>query len=172
MNKTLLFALTLTLGGCASTSPRCDHSSSSEHCRTERLLYQNDLMQARILIAVANPDGYPLAAALLERSATLDWRGETDFYQALLSIRREQPATQVLPLLEQAAAKRHPHAIALLYKVYQEPFLIEQADSRRARHYREAYSELDVARSGYPSFEKALQVVTQLVETPPAGSRD
>lgn len=172
MNKTLLIGLTLALGGCASTSPSCTDSWSSEHCRTERLLYQNDLMQARILIAVANPDGYPLAAALLERSAPFDRRGETDFYQALLSIRRAQPATEVLPLLEQAAAKHHPHAIALLYKVYEQPFLIDQPDPGQARRYREAYSELDVARSGYPSFEKALEVVTQLVEPPPSTSTD
>lgn len=168
MNKTLLIGLALTLGGCATTSPSCNDSSSSEHCRTERLLYQNDLMQARFLIAAANPDGYPLAAALLERSARLDRRGETDFYQALLAVRQQQPAGEILPLLEQAAAKRHPHAIALLYKVYNEPFLIDQPDSSRAQHYREVYSELGVARSGYPSFEKALQVVTQLVEPPAA----
>ena len=172
MNKTLLIGLTLALGGCASTSPSCTGSLSSEHCRTERLLYQNDLMQARILIAVANPDGYPLAAALLERSAQFDQRGETDFYQALLAIRREQPATEILPLLEKAAAKHHPHAIALLYKVYEKPMLIDQPDPRRAQHYREAYSQLGVARSGYPSFEKALEVVTQLVEPPPGTSTE
>ena len=168
MNKSLLIGLVLSLGGCASTSPPCDESSNSEHCGTERLLYQNDLMQARFLITMANPDGYPLAAALLARSAPFDRRGETDFYQALLSIRRELPAREVLPLLEQAAAKHHPHAIALLYKVYQQPFLIDQADPGQARRYQEAYGELGVARSGYPSFEKALEVVTQLVERPPA----
>lgn len=168
MNKTLLIGLALSLGGCASTAPTCDDAWSSAHCRTERLLFQNDLMQARILIAVANPDGYPLAAALLERSAPLDQRGETDFYQALLAIRREQPASEVLQQLERAAAKQHPHAIALLYKVYQQPLLIDSPVPRKAQHYRDLYNQLDVARSGYPSLEKAVEVVTQLVESPPS----
>lgn len=168
MNKTLaMIGLALTLGGCAFAAPDCEDGTTDARRRTERLLYQNDLMQARLLIAIGDPDGYPLAAALLERSARLDRRGETDFYQALLSIRRKQPPTQILPLLEQAADKRHPHAIALLYKVYQEPLLIDRPDLRQAQRYRQAYSELDVARSGYPSFEQALQVVTRLLQPPP-----
>lgn len=172
MNKKLLLGLALALGGCASAPPACDESWSSDECRTERLLYQNDLMQARILIAVANPEGYPLAAALLERSARLDRRGETDFYQALLALRREQPASEILPLLEQAAGKSHPHAIALLYKIYQEPFLIDRPNHEKARGYRDAYSELGVARSGYPSFEKAVEIVSQLVAPPPVTPAD
>lgn len=166
MNKILLTGLLLALGGCAATPP-CTHDWNSDACRIERLLQQNDLMQARYLVAARDPDGYPLAEALLLRAAPLDRRGETAFYRAVLAIRRGQPASEVLPLLEEAAAADHPHAIALLYKLYREPLLLARPDSVQAQRYREAYDRLDVARSGYPPFEKALQVVTQLIGEPP-----
>ncbi|MDL0441629.1 hypothetical protein [Stutzerimonas frequens] len=165
MKKALLFGLFLALGGCASQS--CDRVWS-DSCRAERLLYQNDLMQAKILISVGNEDGYELAQALLDRSARLDRRGETEFYQALLLIRQGPEPSEVLQLLEQAKRKGHPHAVALLYKIYQEPYLLAEADPERAEGYRQAYGELDVARSGYPSFEKSLELVDQLVAPPPA----
>ena len=98
MKKALLFGLFLALGGCASQS--CDRVWS-DSCRAERLLYQNDLMQAKILISVGNEDGYELAQALLDRSARLDRRGETEFYQALLLIRQGPEPSEVLQLLEQ-----------------------------------------------------------------------
>lgn len=166
MNKTAVIGLLLALGGCASQS--CDEPWSGSTCRAERLLQQNDLLQAKILVMVGDEDGHELAQALLERSARLDRHGETDLYQALLLIRREQPPAEVLRRLEKAAARRHPHAIALLYKIHHEPYLIEQPDSAKAAHYRAAYAELDVARSGYPSFGKALQLVDRLVAAPQA----
>ncbi len=165
MKKALLFGLLLTLGGCASQS--CDRAWDDDGCRAERLLYQNDLMQAKILISVGDEDSYELAQALLDRSARLDRRGETEFYQALLLIRQGPEPSEVLQLLEKAKRKGHPHAVALLYKIYQEPYLIEQADPIRAESYRQAYGELDVARSGYPSFDKSLELVDQLVAPPP-----
>ncbi|MDC6641625.1 hypothetical protein OEZ79_26015, partial [Leclercia adecarboxylata] len=60
MKKALLFGLLLTLGGCASQS--CDRLWN-DNCRAERLLYQNDLMQAKILISIADEDSYELAQA-------------------------------------------------------------------------------------------------------------
>ena len=57
----MLFGLLLTLGGCASQS--CDRAWDDGGCRAERLLYQNDLMQAKILISVGDEDSYELAQA-------------------------------------------------------------------------------------------------------------
>lgn len=164
MKKALLFGLLLTLGGCASQS--CDRLWN-DNCRAERLLYQNDLMQAKILISIADEDSYELAQALLDRSAKLDRRGETEFYQALLLIRQGPEPSEVLQLLEKAKSKGHPHAVALLYKIYQEPYLLDVADTTKAERYKRAYGELDVARSGYPSFDKSLKLVNQLVAPPP-----
>lgn len=165
MRHALAIALLLTLSGCASTS--CDQPWSGSSCRAERLLYQNDLMQAKILISVGDEDGYELADALLDRSADQDKRGETEFYKALLMIRQGPEPSEVLRLLEKAAHKGHPHAVALLYKIYMEPYLIDERDVDQAERYRQAYARLDVAQSGYPSFEKALELVSQLVEPPP-----
>lgn len=165
MKNALVIGLLVVLGGCASQP--CDQNGSDSSCRAERLLYQNDLLQAKILISIGDEAGYELADALLKRSAALDERGEIEFYQALLLIRQEAQPDQVLRLLEQASAKGHPHAMALLYKVYEDPYLVDQRDEAKARHYREAYSKLDVAQSGYPSFEKALELVSQLIEPPP-----
>lgn len=165
MKKVLAIGLLMILGGCASHPKPCDEPGGD--CRSERLLYQNDLLQAKILIAIGDEDGYELADALLERSAELDERGETEFYQALLLIRQGPQPTEVLQRLEAARAKGHPHAVALLYKIYSEPYLIDQADPAKAERYREEYAELDVAQSGYPSFEKAVDLVSELVEPPP-----
>jgi len=165
MKNALVIGLLVVLGGCASQP--CDEHGSEDSCRAERLLYQNDLLQAKILISIGDENGYELADALLERSAPLDQRGETEFYQALLLIRQGPQPQQVLELLEQARAKGHPHAVALLYKIYQEPYLLNERNAAKAEEYRQAYSTLDVAQSGYPSFEKAVELVTQLVEPPP-----
>jgi hypothetical protein len=165
MKNVLVIGLLMALGGCASQP--CDQLGQDSSCRTERLLYQNDLLQAKILISIGDEDGYELAEALLERSAPLDERGEIEFYQALLKIRQGPQPDEVLRLLEQAAAKQHPHAIALLYKMYNEPYLLQARDAVKAEEYRQAYSTLDVAQSGYPSFDKALELVTELVEPPP-----
>lgn len=163
MKITLLIGLLMALSGCASQL--CNQPSES--CRAERLLYENDLLQAKILISTGNEEGYELADALLKRSAAQDHHGETDFYQALLMIRQGPQPSEVLKQLHKAQKKGHPHAVALLYKIHQEPYLIDQRDPLEAERYRKAYAQLDVALSGYPSFEKALELVTQLVEQPP-----
>lgn len=49
MNKALVIITALGLAGCASHS--CDEPWSGTSCRADRLLYQNDLLQAKILIA-------------------------------------------------------------------------------------------------------------------------
>ena len=165
MKNALLIGLIVVLSGCASRP--CDLAVSDNACRAERLLYQNDLLQAKILIAIGDENGYELADALLDRSARLDERGEIEFYQALLEIRQGPQQAQVVRLLEQAKAKGHPHAVALLYKIHQEPYLLDERNAAKAEEYRQAYAELDVAQSGYPSFDKALELVSQLVETPP-----
>lgn len=163
MKNSLLLGLLIVLGGCASQP--CDQPGSA--CHAEQLLYQNDLLQAKILISIGDENGYELADALLKRSAHLDEHGEIEFYQALLLIRQGPQQAGVLELLEQARAKGHPHATALLYKMYQEPYLLDERNAAKAEEYRQAYAELDVARSGYPSFDKALELVSQLVEPPP-----
>ena len=168
MKNALLVGLLIMLGGCASQP--CDDSVSGNECRAERLLYQNDLLQAKILIAVGDEDGYELAHALLDRSARLDERGEIEFYQALLMIRQGPQQSEVLRALEQARAKGHPHAVALLYKIHNEPYLIEERDEQKAEQYRAEYALLDVAQSGYPSFDKAVALVSELVEPPPAST--
>ncbi len=165
MKNALVIGLLVVLGGCASQP--CNQSGDDGSCRAERLLYQNDLLQAKILISIGDENGYELADALLERSARLDERGEIEFYQALLLIRQGPQPEQVLSLLEEARAKGHPHAVALLYKIYQEPYLLDQRNAIKAEEYRQAYAALDVAQSGYPSFDKALALVSQLVEPPP-----
>jgi len=56
--------------------------------------------------------------------------------------------------------------VALLYRIWSQPYLVDEADPIRAEEYRADYAELDVAKSGYPSFEKALELVDQLVQMP------
>jgi hypothetical protein len=159
--------LIAALTGCA-TSP-CSLPWSKDACRETRLLQANDLLQAKMLIAAADPYEYPLAHALLNRAAPHDETGEAEFYRAVLLIRQEGTPADVIRHLERAANKRHPHAVALLYKVYSDPYLVDQPDTEKANHYREMYGQLNVAKGGYPSFERALNLVTRLVEVPPQG---
>ncbi|MCY1281814.1 hypothetical protein D9M68_492550 [compost metagenome] len=158
----------LALAGCATT-PGCDDEPlSGSSCREQHLLHQNDMLQAKLLIASGDLEHYELARALLDRAAPQDRTGEVPFYQAVLLIREGPQVDEVLALLEDAAAKGHPHATALLYKVYAEPYLVDEADPIRAESYRAAYAGLDVAKSGYPSFEQALRVVGALTGAPAA----
>ncbi|TBU88300.1 hypothetical protein [Phytopseudomonas dryadis] len=157
-------ALSLLLSGCASTA--CDEPLSGEACRDKQLLHQNDMLQAKMLVVSGDMEGHELANALLRRAESEDSLGEVAFYQAILKIREGPQADEVLSKLEDAAAQKQPYAVALLYKIYAEPYLIDEADPIRAEEYRAAYAELDVAKSGYPSFEKALELVNQLVQAP------
>lgn len=158
--------LLLILGGCASQP--CDLTQSGSACRQQWLLHQNDLLQAKILVLSGGEEGFELAHALLDRAGEADPRGEVELYRGLLLMREEAAVQQVLDQLRSAAEKRHPHAIALLYKVYSEPFLIRHGDAEQADLYRQAYADLDVARSGYPSFQQALEVVDRLVAPRPS----
>ncbi|MCW2291740.1 hypothetical protein M2262_001790 [Pseudomonas sp. BIGb0408] len=155
----------LMLGGCTS-STSCDEPLSGDSCRDRQLLYQNDMLQAKMLVVSGDMESHELAGALLRRSESLDERGEVEFYQAILMIREGPQTDEVLSKLEDAAAQQQPYAVALLYKIWSEPYLVDEADPIRAEEYRADYAELDVAKSGYPSFEKALNLVNQLVQTP------
>lgn len=161
-------ALPVLLAGCSTpASNPCDEPLSGEACRQERLLYQNDMLQAKLLIATGDLANYELAEALLTRSLEKDQRGEASFYMALLKIKEGPQVDEVLSLLGKAADAGQPYAVALLYKIWSEPFLVEQADPQKAQQYLEDYANLDVAKSGYPSFEKASALVDALLSEPP-----
>ncbi len=139
MPKWIALCLIPLLASCATCRQDSDR---------EKLLYENDMLQAKLII-VAN-----------------DRSGEADFYQAVLIARRDGQASdceRITRLLERSAERRYPLANAMLYKIYAEPFLLPRADIPKAETYRQAYAELPVARSGYPSFERARQVVDRLL---------
>lgn len=163
MKNWLLLGALMYLGGCASHP--CDNAASDTEpsgsaCRDSYLLHQNDMLQAKLLVSQANPDNYELAHALLRRAAVDDQSGEADFYQAVLMIREQADQEQIIDLLHNAASHRHPLAIALLSQQ------LTLSDPQQAERYRAEYAELDVARSGYPSFEQALVVVRSLIMAP------
>ncbi|MCP8464927.1 hypothetical protein NK553_13315 [Pseudomonas sp. ZM23] len=164
-----ILALPLLIAGCAgSATAPCDEPMSGERCRDERLLYQNDMLQAKLLIASGDLGNYELAEALLDRAQASDVRGEASFYKALLKIKEGPQVDEVLELLQRAADEGQPYAVALLYKIWSEPYLVPRTDPEKARQYHDAYARLDVARSGYPSFEKALALVNGLLAEQPA----
>ncbi len=136
MPKWIALCLIPLLASCATCRQDSDR---------EKLLYENDMLQAKLIIVANDRDRLPLAQALLERAAS-DQHG-------LVEVR----------LLERSAERRYPLANAMLYKIYAEPFLLPRADIPKAETYRQAYAELPVARSGYPSFERARQVVDRLL---------
>ncbi|OLU23025.1 hypothetical protein BVH03_22565 [Pseudomonas sp. PA15(2017)] len=157
--------LSLMLAGCASPTT-CDEPLSGDSCRDRQLLYQNDMLQAKMLVMSGDMESHELANALLRRAASDDERGEVEFYQAILMIREGPQTEDVLAKLETAAEKQQPYAVALLYRIWSQPYLVDEADLIRAEEYRADYAELDVAKSGYPSFEKALELVDALIQTP------
>ncbi|MCY1277591.1 hypothetical protein D9M68_247130 [compost metagenome] len=165
LSTLIALSLPLLLAGCA-TSSNCD--SPSERCQAQRLLYQNDMLQARMLISSGQQENFDLANALLDRAMPLDRRGEASFYKALLLIRQGGPTDEVLDLLERSAKAGQPYATVLLFRIYSEPYLIPNADRNRAERYRMAYAQLPVAISGYPSFDKARTLVDGLLAGQPA----
>lgn len=151
-----LLGLSLSLVACAGHSPE-----------ERQQAYREDMLQAKLLIASAEPVNYGQADALLEKARGGDAHGEVAFYQALLKIRRHAPAGDILPLLERAAGAGQPYAVALLYRIYSESLLGQPADAFKAEQYRQAYADLDVAKSGYPGFERAQQIVQSLLQQQP-----
>ncbi len=157
MKKWMFFGslLCLGLGGCATQG--CDISTAGSSCRADYLLYQNDMLQAKLLINERRQENYELASALLKRAARQDPTGEAAFYQAVLLLRLNAEESQVTAMLQDSASHKYPLAIALL---------AQQAgmhNQEQARAYRLKYDELDVAKSGYPSYPQALIVVNRLI---------
>ncbi|MEB0122143.1 hypothetical protein QN391_15770 [Pseudomonas sp. CCI1.2] len=163
MNKWMMFCALLFLGGCAHCGNSDNFNSNSEKslsgspCRAQYLLYQNDMIQAKLLVGARGNENTELAKALLQRAARQDQSGEAEFYQAVLLIRAEGNPSESSDLLEQAAKRKHPLAIALL----SQRLII--SDPKQAERYRAQYAELDVATSGYPSFEQAQYVADGLI---------
>lgn len=157
MNKWMFFGalFCLGLGGCATHS--CDTASAGSRCRADYLLYQNDMLQAKWIVNERRQESYELADALLARAASQDTTGEAEFYQAVLKLRLNADGSQVHRLLQDSADKQYPLAIALLAQ------MSGSVDQEKARTYRARYDELDVAKSGYPSFPQALVVVNKLI---------
>lgn len=157
MNKWMFFGalLCLGLGGCATHG--CDTATVGSHCRADYLLYQNDMLQAKWMINERRQENYELASALLNRAARQDTTGEAEFYQAVLLLRLNAEGSQVHDMLQDSANRKYPLAIALLAQ------LSGSVDQEKARAYRVQYDQLDVAKSGYPSFPQALIVVNKLV---------
>lgn len=160
MKNWMLLGALITLTGCAShtcNNPPDDGYPSGSHCRAEHLLYQNDMLQAKLMISEADRDNYELAEAMLRRAGVDDASGEAEFYMAVLLIRQQSDQPRVIELLEDAAKRKHPLAIALLSQQ------LSMTDQKKSEIYRAQYAELDVAKSGYPSFEQALVVIRGLV---------
>jgi hypothetical protein len=160
MKNWMLLGALMYLSGCASHS--CNNAPDEGHppgsdCRAQHLLYQNDMLQAKLLISEADRENYELAEAMLRRAGVDDASGEAEFYLAVLLIRRQSDQPRVIELLEDAAKRKHPLAIALLAQQ------LSMTDQKRSESYRAQYAELDVAKSGYPSFEQALVVIRGLI---------
>ncbi|TWI50952.1 hypothetical protein IQ22_03651 [Pseudomonas duriflava] len=164
MNKWIpLLATSALLMGCAAHTPSLTEDE-------QRLLLQNDLLQAKILVVAGGEDDLRLANALLTRAARQASPqekniGEIEFYKALILMKQGPQTEDVLTLLDRSANKQYPLAYALLYQIYSKPYLVDEADPIRAETYKDKYGELDVAKSGYPSFEKALILVDRLSGT-------
>lgn len=164
MNKWIILCALLCLGGCAH---RCDNSASfnsnseasqsDSPCRADYLLYQNDMLQAKMLVGQGGAENTELAKAMLQRAAIQDKSGEAEFYQAVLMIRDGAASSGYDELLRQAATRKHPLAIALLAQQ------LAVTNPKQAERYRADYAELDVATSGYPSLTQAQAVADGLI---------
>lgn len=75
----------------------------------------------------------------------------------MLLIRQGADELQVTDRLKESADRKYPLAIALLAE------RTAVLDQEKAKVYRSRYDELDVAKSGYPSFAQALIVVNKLI---------
>jgi hypothetical protein len=160
MKNWMLLGAMIYLGGCASHG--CNDSFNESHltdskCRADHLLYQNDMLQAKLLLSENDRKHDELTMALLQRAAKQDASGEAEFYEAVLLIRQHGDQQKIVDLLQDAADRKHPLAIALLTQQ------LSMTDQKKSARYRAEYDQLDVAKSGYPSFEQAVQVLNELI---------
>lgn len=162
MKKWMLPLLCVSLVGCSLGGHREADETPPLSEEQITLLRQNDLLQAKLLILGSGEEQLRLADALLMRNGGSSLDGEVEFYRAVIAIKQGPQTDDVLELLNQSAAKRYPLAFALLYRIYSEPFLLPEADPIQAQTYKSGYAELAVAKSGYPSFDKAVEVTRQL----------
>ena len=156
MPKWIALCLIPLLASCATCRQDSDR---------EKLLYENDMLQAKLIIVANDRNRLPLAQALLERAARDDRSGEADFYQAVLIARRDGQASdceRITRLLERSAERRYPLANAMLYKIYAEPFLLPRADIPKAETSSPGLRRA-AGRARLPSFERARQVVDRLL---------
>jgi hypothetical protein len=115
------------------------------------------MLQAKLLLSENDRKHDELTMALLQRAAKQDASGEAEFYEAVLLIRQHGDQQKIVDLLQDAADRKHPLAIALLTQQ------LSLTDQKKSARYRAEYDQLDVAKSGYPSFEQAVEVLNELI---------
>jgi hypothetical protein len=162
MKKWMLPLLCVSLAGCALGGHHEATETPPLSAEQITLLRQNDLLQAKLLVLGGSEEQLKLADALLLRNGGSSADGEVEFYRAVIAIKQGPQTDDVLELLNASADRHYPLAYALLYRMYTDPFLVPEADPIQAQTYKSAYGDLPVARSGYPSFDKAVEVTRQL----------
>ena len=162
MKKWMLPLLCVSLAGCSLGGHHEAAYTRPLSAEQTTLLRQNDLLQAKLLVLGGSEEQLKLADALLLRNGGTSADGEVEFYRAVIAIKQGPQTDDVLELLNASADHRYPLAYALLYRMYTDPFLVPEADPIQAQTYKSAYGELAVAKSGYPSFDKAVEVTRQL----------
>ena len=104
--------------------------------------YKTSLLLAKMIIIERNDASYDLAESLLDDVQPYDESGDVELFKALLHIRKNmQPSEtdEILELLNDSADKVNPLALALLFKIYSEPFLLSQPDKEKAELYKDRY---------------------------------
>ncbi|VFT34846.1 Uncharacterised protein [Pseudomonas aeruginosa] len=158
MPKWIALCLIPLLASCATCRQDSDR---------EKLLYENDMLQAKLIIVANDRDRLPLAQALLERAARDDRSGEADFYQAVLIARRDGQASdceRITRLLERSAEATLP---AGQRNALQDLRRALPVAARRHSQGRDLSPGLRRAAgrraAATPSFERARQVVDRLL---------
>ena len=162
MKKWMLPLLCVSLAGCSLGGHHEAADTRPLRADQTTLLRQNDLLQAKLLVLGGSEEQLKLADALLLRNGGTSADGEVEFYRAVIAIKQGPQTDDVLELLNASADHRFPLAYAPLCRLYPVPLLVPEADPIQAQTYKSAYGELAVAKSGYPSFDKAVEVTRQL----------
>ena len=127
---------------------------------------ENLLLQVKLLMTrgEGNPKEFDYMRAILDKikSDSLDY--EVHFYKSLVFIKSGNlNQAEIVGLLESASQGDHPLAIALLYKIYSEPFLIGKKHIDKAEALKTRYLDLYQKKAIPVGFDTALSAVNKML---------
>lgn len=124
------------------------------------------LLQAKLMVTRRDigPNELNYTYRILEKIENKSLESEVSFYKALILIKTESMNYPlIVDLLEGSVEKGHPLAIALLYKINFDPFLLEEKNINESKALKTMYENLYRKKEVSADFNTALSAVNKMI---------